>query len=182
MPETPHPIAREAQMMPTRGELFRGGVAAWGAFVVLMLVAFAIAGFVSDAVGRATGVDVMSFLSVLPLALVYVAFIGGTVSFIVTMLLLPVAWLVARALREVTSVTRHAVTWAALGASLGVVALGITAIGVGSASAVFFSAAAPITILVCAASVLFGWWRASRPARAGLHRADPRSPIGLDAT
>ena len=168
-------------MDATWADVFRGGVVAWGVFVGLMLVAFAIAGIVADMVGRADGVSVMSSLSVLPLALVYTAFIGGTASFLVTMLGLPVAWLLARSLRHVTSITRHVTVYALLGAAVGCLALSVTATFSGSPADVFFSAAAPVTILICATSVVTGWWRASRRVRAGLEPGDPRSPIDLAA-
>ncbi|GAA1846324.1 hypothetical protein ACFQZV_09485 [Microbacterium koreense] len=177
MSHSASPPPGAAPMNATWADVFRGGVVAWGVFVGLMLIAFAIAGIVADAVARADGVSVMSSLSVLPLALVYTAFIGGTASFLVTMLGLPVAWLVARSLRHDTSIARHVMVYALLGAAVGCLALAVTAAFSGSLVDVFFSAAAPVTILICATSVVAGWWRASRRIRAELEPGDPRSPI-----
>lgn len=105
--------------------------------------------------------------------------VGGLVSLATMIAGVPLAWLVARMLRRRRSMAVHVGVWAVFGLLVGPTVVAVIAVITGSAS-LLTTPYTPISAALTAVSVLYGWWRASRGARAEMPSAEPRSPIGLD--
>lgn len=151
-------------MAVTRAEVVHGGFVAWLAFVALLEITLVAAFLVATVV---TPHSDFSSLGFLPAALLYGAVFGGGVSLVVELIGLPVAWLVARGMAGVRSIRAHVAVYAAFGAGVGLAVTGVFAFLSGRAS-IWWSPFPPLAVALSAASVVFGWWRASRAARWAL--------------
>ncbi|MBD3941021.1 hypothetical protein IF188_04810 [Microbacterium sp. NEAU-LLC] len=166
--------------MPTREEALRGAIWALLAFNALMLTTLIACALVASMLQPSGGGAIVAQLWAFIMVLGYAVLIGGAVSTVVALAGLPLAWLLARALRRTVSITAHAVAFGAFGSGIGILVLLVFAIWSTNWSTAFLSPLTPITIALTTVSVLFGWWRASRHARRGIVPTDPRSPIGID--
>ena len=139
----------------SRDEWLFGAFQSWLAFVVLACAAMVAWSVFPSLPTRFDG------LAWVPMIVAMTAIIGGTVSFAVMLIGLPVAYALGRALRRTTSTAVHLTTYAGLGAAIGTLALGVFWLAVGAP----WPALAVTTIAVTTASTTWGWWRASRGAR-----------------
>lgn len=154
-------------MAVTRADVVHGGFVSWLAFVTLLELTLAVVTIVAVLTSPSpTSTD----LQFLPFVLLYGAAIGGGVALIVEVVGMPLAWLVARAMAGVRSIRAHLVVYASLGAVVGLVVVAIFAFLSGNAS-VWWSPLPLVAATLCAASVVVGWWRASRTARWALTAA-----------
>lgn len=164
----------------TKRELWSGTAWAWGAFVVLLLATLALASIVGDNIAGTRPDTASTGWAYLPVVLFYALLIGGGISFVVMVVLSPVIWLIGRLLRRTGAIGVHLGVYAALGATLGMVSVGVVAGGNYDPASFFWSPLLPITVAITTTSVIFGWLRASRHARRELRESDPRSPISLN--
>lgn len=164
----------------TRDELWSGAGWTWVAFTALLLVITGAAMLWSTLAEPATpGWGPRAGL--LLVVQFWVLVIGGSVSFAVIIVALPLAMLVARGMRRIRSVRVHLTVFAALGASVGVLVLGVGASGNVDPAGFFWNPILlPATLSITTTSVAFGWLRASRQARRELRTDEPRSPLGLE--
>lgn len=175
-------VGDAAPMAYERVDVVRGGLWAWLAFMVLLVVATAIATGVDTVGGAPENTLAAGYMFVMVVG--FVVPIGGAVSLCITFAGMPLAALLARALRRTRSLAAHLVAFAALGALTGAaVVLVHTAVFAGGSSVSWWAVA--ISAAATSLSVVFGWWRASRHARRRLRElppadADPSSPIGLE--
>lgn len=161
----------------TSADVLRGVLRAWMSFMILLELLLLVltvltalsaapssgssAGFAAGAVAHAIG----SALIVAGFYLVVAAVVGGAVSGVVALLMLPVAgWLAAR-LARVRALWKHLATYGLLGFSTGAV------VG-GGLAALLFSGAPDVVLIIGSAAALLtgvsgtvGWWLAARPVR-----------------
>ena len=171
-------------MVFTGRELRYGAWVAWLTFVALLLLTLTLTAVISDLVIRPQpgwGSATRFLVVALPVAAVF----GGAVSALVALTLLPVVAALARRLERVIDRRVHVALYAVFGAVLGLAACTVSRLAsdmppgsIGGDGAVFAVAAG-----ICAASVVFGWWRAvrrafRRPDR--LMRASSRSAAPAD--
>lgn len=103
------------------------------------------------------------------------ALFGAGISGIVGLVCFPIALLIARGLRRTAELRVHVLAFAFFGAAIGALVVVIADVVYGTS---LFTTAAPIvTVVLTTASVTFGWWQGSRPARRARVIPDPRSPI-----
>ncbi|UUT35371.1 hypothetical protein [Microbacterium elymi] len=152
----------------TRRELWHGAWVAWLAFVTLMLFAVAMATIVGDLIaGPRPGWGTFGQTSLLVIALPVAAAIGGVVAGLAALLLLPVVAVLARRLESIADLRIHAAIYATFGAAIGLAACAVFVVASGASFIDLLGAwwFVGVTMAICAASVVFGWWRAVRRAR-----------------
>jgi ABC-type Fe3+ transport system permease subunit len=179
--QTPSPRSASEPMAFSKDELWAGGSWAWLSFNVLLLLGMAILALWSEVASASHGSTGIGIATVV-IVLFYTVVVGGAVSLGVMIIGLPGAWLVARGLRRVASVSSHVAVHGFLGAVLGVIVVAVyaSAFGRGRVLETFWTPLLPIMVTLTATSVLFGWWMASRRARSELGHDGRRSPLGLD--
>ena len=155
-----------AQQGPaTRAELRHGALVAWLTFMVLLvLVVVAVA-----VVGEATANGYLPAFLVLPAVVLYTVVLGGAVSGLLTLLALPVASRLDRALPGDISSGARVAAFAGLGVAPGLVGAAIVALllaGAGNDPALaFFSPITLTAVVMTAIAATAGRWYALRRAR-----------------
>lgn len=152
------PRSPSEPMAFTRAEFWRGALAAWCTFMILLSLTLIVTGVAQS------GLPWDPPLSMIALYLMFGLPIGGLIAAVVTVTASPVAWVVSRALRRTRSVVVHLLTYAAFGAALGfaVLMLGVLVTS-GDPGYAFTSPTAWLTPLMCALAVAGGCgWAARR--------------------
>ena len=139
----------------TSEQLWRGATHAWLAFMVLLATAT-----VAWTLAAGSAPFDPSTLTMAAYAAVWVAFFGGLVSMVVTIVGLPVAAAVGYALRRVRRGWIHLGVFAVFGAVVGAAAIAVFA---ALSSAVTLDPAfVTLTLGVCAAARVYGRWQGAR--------------------
>ena len=170
------PRSAERPMAFTYGELARGALIAWGAFVVLLLIAFFVPTLMIP--GALTGQYVLSSLLVMTSVIIIY---GGLFSFVAMLVGSPLAWLIARTLTRVRAIPVHVAIFFLLGAVIGVLAILVLGLVFPNSVDGIQWPISALIIVPAALAVPFGWWRSARRALRkdrGAHRprvtnADP---------
>lgn len=95
-----------------------------------------------------------------------VGLVGGALAVAVAAVAIGPAWLVARALRRVSSTGAQLAVWTVFGALTGLLVVGLSALLTHDGAPSLFETV--VVALVAAASVDYGWWRVSRSRRRPL--------------
>lgn len=164
----PSPRTPDEPMAFTRDEFWRGALAAWCAFMILLCVTLIVAGI------QTSGLPWGPPLSMITLYLMFGVPIGGFVAAVVTVVVSPAAWALGRALRRTRRIVAHLLAYAAFGAAMGctVVLLSVLLTS-GDASYTLASPLAWLTPPLCALAVACGWaWTVRRSRRGARPDAD----------
>lgn len=140
-----------------RGDLWRGALYAWIAFMVLMELALVIAAYVGDSLAPGASGSNVAYL---PVFVIYSLMIGGVVSCVVALLCIPLAALLGLAMRSVRSRPLHYLAFAGLGAAVGYLVVLIVAASAGGDH--LLGVTAVVTTLICALATAYGRWCAER--------------------
>ena len=167
---SPHGDVRtpDRPMAFTRAEFRLGALAAWIAFMILLIAALIVTAV------QQSGLPWGPPLSMIALYLMFGVPIGGAVSGAVTLIAAPVARTLARRLARTPSIGVHVTAYAAFGTLLGFAVLGTGVLLTQGDFAFLFSTPMPWLVpAACALAIVSGWaWTIrhhNRPAR----RPDP---------
>lgn len=152
----------------TRAELWRGGRRAWYVFL-LELAALLIVPSIVNELTIPADQRYGSYLSLVPIYVVYGLVIGAPVSFLAMLAATPVAGVIGSAMRHVPSLLLHALAQVAVGAATGALVGFLLAIGVSGNSPAdqLWTAASWLMLwgaILTALAAVLGWWSTARTA------------------
>jgi len=152
----------------TRAEFRLGALAAWIAFMILLIAALIVTAV------QQSGLPWGPPLSMIALYLMFGVPIGGAVSGAVTLIAAPVARTLARRLARTPSIGVHVTAYAAFGTLLGFAVLGTGVLLTQGDFAFLFSTPMPWLVpAACALAIVSGWTWTIRHHNRPVRRPDP---------
>ncbi len=178
----PSPRTADEPMAFTPDEVFTGVGMAWVVFVVIVLVVLTGGSLYGTLTAVGLGASDSSMWSTLLFVLIIGIVVGGGVSLIVALLMLPLAWWISRLMRRVRFVGWHLAVYGAFGAAIGVLAVVVYVVSWGypPSGEYLLNWFTLLVVFATTASVLIGWRWGARRALQECRPDDSRIPVSID--